>query len=303
MSKLEAEFPSPETHTSYSLEELEAAEPEEQKEIMRHWFWYNYYYPVERTPYESREGGYIYIWGGPYDAEEVLYDEFGEYVPHDVIQELIDELEEQCIEWTSAPSPDDYDEYYSSVILSNTAFHKTFLENLEKIKALLGTDVDAGLRQSLLRLLFVNIITALETFLSDAFINTVLGSPSLIRKFVETNPDFAKQKFSLNDIFNQVDTINDEVKKYLLSQIWHNIEKIKPMYESALEIKFTEDLKDIFIAIIIRHDIVHRNGKTKNGDEMVLTDEDLNDLMEKVRIVVDHIDNQFCEEQTEIPDF
>jgi hypothetical protein len=48
---------------------------------------------------------------------------------------------------------------------------------------------------------------------------------------------------------------------------------------------------------------VHRNGKTKNGDEMVLTDEDLNDLMEKVRIVVDHIDNQFCEEQTEISDF
>jgi len=36
---------------------------EEQKEIMRAWFLENFENPVERTPYESREGGYIYMGG------------------------------------------------------------------------------------------------------------------------------------------------------------------------------------------------------------------------------------------------
>ena len=33
---------------------------------------WNFEDPANETPYESSEGGYIYIWGGPYDALEQL---------------------------------------------------------------------------------------------------------------------------------------------------------------------------------------------------------------------------------------
>jgi hypothetical protein len=56
--------------------ELKRAGRERQKEYMHHWFHRNFEDPVQETPYNSQEGGYLYIWGGPYDAREQLYDEF-----------------------------------------------------------------------------------------------------------------------------------------------------------------------------------------------------------------------------------
>lgn len=82
------------------LSDFEDMSREEQIETMRSWFLENYEDPVERTPYESSEGGYIYIWGGPYDAHEEL-SVFGGYVPDDVIEELAHDLSMDCPEWTS----------------------------------------------------------------------------------------------------------------------------------------------------------------------------------------------------------
>ena len=40
------------------------------------WFHERYEDPAERLPYVSAEGGYQWIYGGPYDAREVLGDNF-----------------------------------------------------------------------------------------------------------------------------------------------------------------------------------------------------------------------------------
>ena len=63
-----------------------------QLEVMSEWFLSCHEDPAERTPYESREGGYIWIWGGPYDPREELDKEFGSTVPKDVIDELVEQL-------------------------------------------------------------------------------------------------------------------------------------------------------------------------------------------------------------------
>ena len=60
---------------------------------MRAWFIHYYEDPVENTPYESAEGGYLYIWGGPYDTLEQLESEFGGAIAFDRIQEAAHELE------------------------------------------------------------------------------------------------------------------------------------------------------------------------------------------------------------------
>ncbi len=286
-------FRNAEYYSSFTLEELGNANRETQKEVMRNWFFDNYEDPVERTPYESREGGYIYIWGGPYKADWEISGVFEGYIPDDVIQELVDELEYYCSDWTSAPRDDDYDDYYSSVLLSNPEFHKDLVESLERVNTLLDVEVVEQLRQHYLRLLYINVITALESFLSDGFINTVMSDPALVRKFVETNPDFARKKFALSELFEQADVIEDKVKRYLSSLMWHNLEKIKPMYKETLDIEFPKDLAHLFRAILMRHDLVHRNGKTKDGGEILLNRNDVSDLIEQVRTFGEHVDGQF----------
>lgn len=79
------------------------------KEEMRRWFYENYEDPANLLPYESKEGGYFYLWGGPYDAREVLSDKFYDEYPDDVIEELAKELEDECWEWSAKPSPEDID--------------------------------------------------------------------------------------------------------------------------------------------------------------------------------------------------
>lgn len=291
MKNIESPFWNPNTDQPVTLEELKTVDSETQKDVMRDWFFSNYEDPVERTPYEGREGGYIYIYGGPYCAEDELGGVFGEYVPDNIINDLVEELESKCFEWTKAYSEDDYDYSYFSTILSNTEFYKTFLENFENISVLLEIKVEKKSCLHLYRILYASVITVLETFLSDAFINTVLAKPELIRKFVESSSDFKKQKFSLNKLFVKVDNIKSEVGKYLASQMWHNLEKVKLMYRT-LGINFPKDIREIIKAIRIRHDIVHRNGKSPGGKETITTKEQVCELMEQVRVLVNHIEDQ-----------
>lgn len=45
----------------YSSKHLWGLSPEEQMEYMEEWFRQRYEDPAQRTPYESAEGGYIWI--------------------------------------------------------------------------------------------------------------------------------------------------------------------------------------------------------------------------------------------------
>ena len=83
--------------------ELQQSDRETQLEVMRNWFFSIYEDPVENTPYESIEGGYIYIWSGPYEASEELADEFGGIVPDEIIDALVSELNEISWVWTNHP--------------------------------------------------------------------------------------------------------------------------------------------------------------------------------------------------------
>jgi len=73
---------------------------EEQMSQIKEWFSCNFEDPVDCLPYESKEGGYIYIWGGPYDAREEIEGEFGGIVDDAIIDEVASELEEISWEWS-----------------------------------------------------------------------------------------------------------------------------------------------------------------------------------------------------------
>jgi len=83
---------------------------EEKLEIMEAWFRERYEDPAERTPYESAEGGYIWIWGGPYDAQMELEAEFSGLASARLIGELVRKLQAECYQWAPTPKWDDDEE-------------------------------------------------------------------------------------------------------------------------------------------------------------------------------------------------
>lgn len=62
------------------------------------WFMANFEDPAESTPYDSREGGYQWIWGGPYDAREEVEGAFD--LTDDELDEVVDEIQSDGLtEW------------------------------------------------------------------------------------------------------------------------------------------------------------------------------------------------------------
>jgi hypothetical protein len=82
---------------------------DEKVERMVKWFFKNYEDAAERTPFESAEGGYQFIWGGPYDAREVLEEMFGSNTDEKLIEQAANEIDNQGSDWVPVPHESDYE--------------------------------------------------------------------------------------------------------------------------------------------------------------------------------------------------
>lgn len=215
----------------------------------------------------------------------------------------IDELpDNHHIDITENPEPYYEDQY--EAIASNTLFFETFKSEIANLKELnkiiiVNTSTDKTLR----RQIYTGVIASMETYLSDAFINTTLNSKDFTKKFVRTFHDFKERLIPLNELFNYHEKIEKICKQVMLDVIYHNLPKVKGIYKDTLEV----DLGDIGIAykaVLTRHDLVHRNGKTKDGVEVVIDSVIIDQLFSDIETFIGNIDKQIEEKNAqELPDF
>ena len=83
-------------------------------EALVEWFFKRFEDPAHRLPYVSAEGGYQWIYGGPYDARDEIEVSFPNE-REDIIDAAVDEIEAEGVtEWAPVPGPEDYDEHEPS---------------------------------------------------------------------------------------------------------------------------------------------------------------------------------------------
>jgi hypothetical protein len=92
--------------------QLKRASKERQVAYLTFWFNNLYEDPAMETPYNGREGGYLYVHGGPYDAREEFYDGFGNLVSEETIEAAVEEVEgDGTLDWAPTHNhPDRADE-------------------------------------------------------------------------------------------------------------------------------------------------------------------------------------------------
>lgn len=186
-----------------------------------------------------------------------------------------------------------YLEYKTYSVSKNKEPYKSFLESMYELEILLRVSLpDLKLRSTMAKISFASAITAMETYLSDTFINKVAGDEVLLRRCVETDPEFKNRKLQLSDIFLRVDSLSQEVRNYLVDVLFHNIAKVKIMYRSVLQVEFPGDLSDLYKAVETRHDIVHRGGKDKLGAVRPVAKEEVVSLIELLKSFTKHIEEQ-----------
>lgn len=150
-------------------------------------------------------------------------------------------------------------------------------------------DVDS--KSFLFRLLYANVISRMEAYLCDTLVNEVLKDAASQRKFTESYIDFEKQNLSLTDIYAWMDKLPAFIRKSLKELIYHNLPKIKPIYKAVLGVDLG-DISYLMKAIQVRHDIVHRNGKDKDGNMCTVDKDSVKELSNKVSEFIENIDGQ-----------
>ena len=227
------------------------------------------------------------------DAQEKLEDEFFDVVTEDIYRELKNYL-------ALNQSISDAFKFHLDLakdIASISDYHDNFSGAILDIEALLKIEIDSRDEHCFYRLLYANVITALETYLYVAFMGTVNTNPDLMRQFIETTPEFKNKKIPLSEAFEAKDKAEEEANVYLDKLVWHNIKRVKQMYKDTLGIDFPEDISAIFQAIETRHDIIHRNGRTKEGDKIIITENDISELIVSIETCVRTIDAELAKLQ------
>lgn len=259
---------------------------EKQKNIMRDWFFERFEDPAERCPCE--EGEYIYIYGGPYYASDEIHSEFDGVFSKKVIKQVIDDLNSECQMWSKIPTKDwYYNEFDFTSPIDN------FYAHIIQVQELSNISIKQNLENSFFKLLYVNIITILETYLRDTFLNKLFFGDAL-KKFIKTNKDILKKNYRLCDIYQHNNFVNDEIKEYISEVLWHNLPKVCEFYKITFEVDFPE-FGNLFEAVKTRHDIVHRNGKDKDDVEFQIYKKDVIALLQDVENFVKQLEQNFKE--------
>ncbi len=163
-------------------------------------------------------------------------------------------------------------------------------KHFTSIDSIVELDVSPEVQFSLLVMLHGHVISALEGYLAGKFIHVVTNSEELIRKLVETDPEFSKQKFSMKEIFEKKDSLKITVSTYLKNLIFHDLKKIKPMYKEVLAHDFG-NISWLFKDVEIRHDCVHRAGYDKENNKVNISVDSIKGMLSKVKILTASVED------------
>jgi len=211
----------------------------------------------------------------------------------------IEDLEESAnVEFTGQYGLDfndygDFDKAEFEAIIANKDFYKNFTRGISDLRELNSINtINTSARQALSKQIYIGTITCLETYLADAFINTVLDQEKYLRDFFKTFPIFKGQTIEISNIFGYVDKVKDEAKKEMRKVLYHNLPFVTKMYKVVLDVTFPLSSL-IHRAVKTRHDLVHRNGKNIEDNAEVYVDaEIITELLTEIESFVGEINTQ-----------
>lgn len=94
----------------YSLDEIREFDEDDQVRIITDWFDRQFEDPQNDTPYNKDAGGYVYLWGGPFDASDQIQEEFSNVIDFDTMMRAVEEVQASgVIEWAPQTNGDFYE--------------------------------------------------------------------------------------------------------------------------------------------------------------------------------------------------
>jgi tRNA(Glu) U13 pseudouridine synthase TruD len=252
--------------------------------LIKHTTCLNLLKPTGKTNWIASEYGYTAEEHKEFSDEVDLVD----YSEEDW-EEAVEAYKGYLVEQRQQSAADSYEDEAQLKWYIHTAPQKSrFDSQMNSILELLTLQASIDAKSSLLVMLHGHTVSALESYLASTFIHKVTNSESLIRRLVETDPEFSTRKFTLKEIYEKHENLKFTVAKHLKDLIFHKINKVKPMYKKVLGCDFG-DVQWLYQAVATRHHCVHRAGLDKDGNKIEISIDSVRNLVHRSQNLVDAI--------------
>jgi SepF-like predicted cell division protein (DUF552 family) len=141
------------------------------------------------------------------------------------------------------------------------------------------------------RLLYVHVVTALESYLFDFLAAKVLKDDASMQYFIETAPIFQNQLLKASEIYKAVESVKNRIRRSLERVNWHHPEDAAKLYVKVLGITFPSDLNQVKESVRLRNILIHRNGRLDDDTVREVSQQDVLDAMQAAEALVNHIEN------------
>lgn len=173
-------------------------------------------------------------------------------------------------------------------------FYRTQIRRLKKLLEIKHDET--SIVQTNYRLIFSGVITTLETYMNEVLLFMVLDSDLRLRIFVEKYEPYQKETFRLNQVFKKHDMIYSRVEHDLNKLIYHSLPKMIRIFDIYdFDLAKYEKIKSITKSIKLRHNFVHRSGLDDNDNLIILSEDDVLNLIDNVDSFVLYV-NQKADE-------
>lgn len=170
--------------------------------------------------------------------------------------------------------------------------YQIFIDDIDSILMLLN---NSSIPDSSLNLfnqqIYISIYGSLENYLFNTFLRQVCRDYKIYKKVLRECIDNFERNKESNDweILKGKDCLEKEklfIRK-VQEVVFHNQKKVNQLFKSAFG--FNSCISSIRSETKIRHDLVHRMGRTIDGADIVISKEQVLGLAEKVKRIVENI--------------
>lgn len=139
--------------------------------------------------------------------------------------------------------------------------------------------------EALLKMQVAYCVTILESCLSEMLKSVVLSSRGFLENAVSNVKDLQNSTVSLKEVLKESNIIEKRVMNHLSELLYHNIPKVLNTYQAVLNTPKPKgiQLSEVIKLTSLRHDIVHRDGKSLDGVKMSLSEKDVTASVKLVR--------------------
>lgn len=130
-----------------------------------------------------------------------------------------------------------------------------FKQEINKIQELLQVAIPQHLKSDLNRLLYISVVGALESYITELLCSFVMGEKEFFDAFIEKS----QVRIPLSKLEESASDIPQTIHKAIHEFNAHDLRKMNNLYKAVLKISFP-DYGDLSSKIKTRHDLVHRNG-------------------------------------------